>query len=99
MDEPLSPAQIDEALSRLPGWRHHQSALVRSYRFASFRDAMAFMAAAAADIDRLGHHPEWSNCYDRVSVRLTTHDAGDLVTARDVDLAQVLERHARQPVV
>lgn len=64
--------------------------MARTFRFADFPCAMAFMGDCAEDIDRLAHHPEWSNVYDRVSVRLTTHDAGNRLTARDVELAKLL---------
>lgn len=96
---PLTPGEIADALATLPGWSHRDGCLQRSWRFGSFADAMAFMQAATPAIDRLGHHPEWSNTYDRVSVRLRTHDAGDLVTDLDVGLARLLERHASPPPV
>lgn len=91
---PLDPGQIAAALATLPGWSHRQGALHRVYRFGSFQAAIAYMHAASAAIDRLGHHPEWTNAYDRVTVSLTTHDAGDLVTSLDVELARLLERQA-----
>ncbi len=90
----LNPSEIAAALADLPGWTHRDAALHKTFRFASFRAAVAFMAEAAPDIDRLDHHPEWSNVYDRVTVRLTTHDAGNLVTGKDVELAQLLQRYA-----
>lgn len=95
---PLTPGELAAALAGLPGWSHRDGALHRAWRFASFRAAIAFMRDAADDIERLDHHPEWTNAYDRVSVRLTTHDAGDLVTARDVELARLLERRAAAPI-
>jgi 4a-hydroxytetrahydrobiopterin dehydratase len=94
MTEALSDAEISSLLAGSPGWRHADGALCRSYRFAGFRQAIAFMSAAAAEIDRLDHHPEWSNVYATVSVRLTTHDAGEVVTARDAELARLLDRYA-----
>lgn len=95
---PLNPGELAEALATLPGWTHRDGALHRSWRFASFRSAIAFMHASVEAIEGLDHHPEWTNVYDRISVRLTTHGAGNLVTARDVELAQLLERHAATPV-
>ena len=68
-----------------------QDALHRAYRFASFREAIGFMIDATEEIDRLNHHPEWTNVFDRVIVRLTTHDAGNKVTAQDVALAKHLD--------
>jgi 4a-hydroxytetrahydrobiopterin dehydratase len=69
--------------------------LHRKYRFADFVHAFGFMATAAMVIEALGHHPEWSNAYDRVTVDLTTHDAGG-VTAKDIELALKLEEIARK---
>jgi 4a-hydroxytetrahydrobiopterin dehydratase len=91
---PLDPAALAAALAALPGWAGDGGGLTRTWRFPSFRAAIAWMAAVAEDIDRAGHHPEWSNVYDRVAVRLRTHDAGDRVTARDVALATLIDRSA-----
>jgi 4a-hydroxytetrahydrobiopterin dehydratase len=95
---PLTPAEIAAALATLPGWTHQDGSLQRTWRFASFRAAMAFMHACAPEIDRLDHHPEWSNSYDRVTARLCTHDAHGLVTTADVELARLLEQHAERLV-
>ena len=88
---PLSAEHLTSALAQLPNWQHAGDALHRTYRFASFREAISFMVDAVDEIDRLNHHPEWTNVYDRVSVRLTTHDAGNRVTAQDIGLAKQLE--------
>lgn len=64
--------------------------LHREYRFADFIHAFGFMATAAIAVEAMGHHPEWSNVWNRVTVDLTTHDAGG-VTAKDVALAEKLE--------
>jgi 4a-hydroxytetrahydrobiopterin dehydratase len=89
--EPLPADRLTAALTQLPGWRLADHALHRTYRFASFREALGFMVDAAEEIDRLNHHPEWTNVYDRVTVRLTTHDAGNRVTANDIALAKQLD--------
>jgi 4a-hydroxytetrahydrobiopterin dehydratase len=94
MPEPLLPAAIAELLVRLPGWSGDTNGLTRTYRFRDFATAMAFMQGAAAAIDQLNHHPEWSNVYNRVSVTLRTHDAGDRVTELDVKLARLLDAEA-----
>lgn len=65
-------------------------AISKTFRFRGFRDAVAWMTRAAFEAEHLNHHPEWSNVYNRVEVRLTTHDTGGL-TARDIDLAQRME--------
>jgi 4a-hydroxytetrahydrobiopterin dehydratase len=95
---PLTPGELATALASLPGWSHRDGALHKTFRFASFLAALAFMQRAAPGIDALDHHPEWTNVYDRVRVRLTTHDAGNLVTARDADLARLLDGYAERDV-
>jgi 4a-hydroxytetrahydrobiopterin dehydratase len=65
-------------------------AISKTFRFRGFRDAVAWMTRAAFEAEHLNHHPEWSNVYNRVEVRLTTHDTGGL-TARDIDLARRME--------
>jgi 4a-hydroxytetrahydrobiopterin dehydratase len=92
---PLAPPQVSAALAGLPGWRHEGDALHRAWRFPTFAAAIAFFQDCAPDIERLDHHPEWSNVYDRVRARLTTHDAGNRVTAKDVELAKILEWKAK----
>ncbi len=91
---PLTEAEIQRELAGLSGWTGGPAGLARRYRFPDFACAIAFMAASAPEIDRAAHHPEWTNVYDRVDVRLRTHDAGDRVTAKDVALAKLLERIA-----
>ena len=88
---PLDDTHLRVLLAAMPGWRLDGGALERTYRFPSFRDALAFMHDCADDIERLDHHPQWTNLFDRVTVRLTTHDAGDRVTALDVELAKILD--------
>jgi 4a-hydroxytetrahydrobiopterin dehydratase len=91
----LSPSEIEAALPRLPGWKLTDARLHREYRFPDFIHAFGFMATAAVMIEALGHHPDWSNVYNRVTVDLSTHDAGG-VTAKDVELAARLEEIARK---
>jgi len=68
----------------------------KEYRFENFRDAIAWMSRVAYEAERINHHPEWSNVYNRVRVRLTTHDTGDL-TDRDIELATCMERATIAP--
>jgi 4a-hydroxytetrahydrobiopterin dehydratase len=86
-------AQIEEALEGLPGWSQEGEAIVKSFEFADFASAIAFLSRAAGPIDEMDHHPEWTNVYNRVDIRLSSHDVGG-VTERDVQLARVLERVA-----
>ena len=90
----LAVEEVEAFLAGATGWTCANHRLTRQFRFASFLDAIRFMQAAATTINRLDHHPEWTNCYDRVSVRLTTHDAGDRITEKDLELARLLDRTA-----
>jgi 4a-hydroxytetrahydrobiopterin dehydratase len=85
--------EIQEQLKGLDGWTTDGTAIEKRFEFDGFDKAMAFMAAAAPKIDALNHHPEWTNVYNRVDVRLTSHDAGG-VTGRDLELAGVLDQIA-----
>jgi 4a-hydroxytetrahydrobiopterin dehydratase len=92
MPTPLSPPEIAESLRDLPGWAWEREALEKTFTFGSFREAMSFLVRASYEAEELDHHPDWSNCYSRVTVRLNTHDAGGKVTAKDVELARRLQR-------
>lgn len=75
----------------MPGWDVQNAKLHKQYEFADFAHAIGFMATAAVLIEKMNHHPEWSNVYNRVTIDLTTHDAGG-ITARDIELAHLLEK-------
>ena len=82
----------DKALEKLSGWARAQGdrdAIARTYRFADFNAAFGFMTRVALKADKMDHHPEWSNVYNRVEVLLTTHDA-DGVTGLDVEMAEFM---------
>lgn len=95
MSAPLSDSEIREALDELPGWAldagGDRSALHKTFRLGDFRSAMAFLVRIAFEAEQRDHHPEITNVYDRVTLALTTHDAGNRVTARDVALARAVE--------
>lgn len=90
----LTEPEIAATLSTLPGWSGNSFGLTRTYQFADFKVALAFMHQAAPAIDASNHHPEWTNVYHRVSVILRTHDAGNQVTERDLALARLLDHYA-----
>jgi 4a-hydroxytetrahydrobiopterin dehydratase len=92
MSKPLSSDQITAATTALPGWALERDALAKSFKFGSFREAMSFMTRVAFEAEELNHHPEWTNVYNRVAIRLNTHDAGDKVTDKDVELAKRIEK-------
>lgn len=85
--------EIAAALEGLPGWSADGDAITKTYEFADFRTALDFMNRAAGPIEEMDHHPEWTNVYNRVDIRLSSHDVGG-VTERDTRLATVLERVA-----
>jgi 4a-hydroxytetrahydrobiopterin dehydratase len=75
---PLSPDQIASLPEQLPGWALVNGRLQRELRFADFVEAFAFMTKVALIAEAMGHHPEWSNVWNRVTIALTTHDTGGL---------------------
>lgn len=89
----LTDAERDAALAELPDWtlRGDGLAIVRSFRFADFSEAFAFMTRVGLLAEKADHHPEWCNVYNRVEITLTTHDAGGL-SARDVAMALAIDR-------
>lgn len=91
----LSDDHRNQALSRLPAWTYDAQAraIRRDFKFANFSQAFAFMTRVALAAEKAGHHPEWSNVYNRVSIALTTHDAGGL-TENDTALAEKIDRIA-----
>ncbi|HIJ62432.1 MAG TPA: 4a-hydroxytetrahydrobiopterin dehydratase [Rhodospirillaceae bacterium] len=93
MAQPLNDADRDRLALDLPHWRLAEDgdALVRSFRFAGFGQAFAFMTRVALVAERMDHHPDWSNAYNKVDIRLTTHACGGLTT-NDVTLAKAIDR-------
>lgn len=85
----------EAALAGLSGWSaaEGRDAIVKSFRFADFNAAFAFMTRVAMKAEQLDHHPEWSNVYNRVEVLLATHDA-DGVTGLDVEMAKFMDEVA-----
>lgn len=93
--ERLDESQRAEALAGLPGWAPvpGREAIGKVFRFADFNAAFGWMSQVALMAERLDHHPEWRNVYNRVEVVLTTHDAGGL-TELDFQLAGFMDRTA-----
>ena len=89
----LDETRRKEALAALDKWRYEptRDAIVRDFTFADFTEAFAFMTAVALAAEKADHHPEWSNVYNRVTVVLTTHDAGGL-SERDTKLAKAIDK-------
>jgi 4a-hydroxytetrahydrobiopterin dehydratase len=91
----LTAHEIDAALKALPDWRPDGDAIRAAFKFASFRDAVAFILRIGFEAEAINHHPEIANVYNRVSFRLNTHDAGDKVTELDLELAKRISALAR----
>jgi 4a-hydroxytetrahydrobiopterin dehydratase len=85
----LSQIDIEEQLKDLPGWSVVNEKLHKEFQFDTFNQAFGFMTRAAMEIEKMNHHPEWFNVYNRITVELTTHDAGG-ITKNDVHLAKIL---------
>lgn len=86
----LSDAQVKARLADLPGWRLDGGKLARDFAFADFAAAFAFMTRVALLAERRNHHPEWHNVYNRVAIRLSTHDVGGVSDA-DFELARAID--------
>ena len=93
MVEKLSVKERETGLKRLNGWVYDEAAnaIGHVFKFKDFSEAFAFMARVALAAEKAGHHPDWSNSYNSVTIRLTTHDAGGL-SAKDVALAQAIDK-------
>lgn len=72
-------------------WAKEKNQLIRHFEFTNFIEAFAFMNKVAMLAEKMDHHPNWSNSYNRVEIRLSTHDAGDVVTKKDHQLANAID--------
>lgn len=91
----LTPDERDAALSQLPDWQpvDGRDAIQRSFKFKTFNQAFGFMTHAAMQAEKLDHHPEWFNVYNKVDVVLTTHDC-DGLSELDVKMAKFMDKAA-----
>jgi len=91
----LSAEQRPGALAGIPEWKPvaGRDAIARGFKFADFNQAFGFMARVALAAEKMDHHPEWSNVYNRVEITLSTHDAGGL-SERDIALAKIIDKTA-----
>lgn len=95
MTQKLASAAVDAALQDLDGWARTdgREAIHKQFQFADFNAAFGWMAQIALAAEKMDHHPEWFNVYNRVEVTLATHDAGG-VTERDLTLARFMDQTA-----
>ncbi|MDX1506100.1 MAG: 4a-hydroxytetrahydrobiopterin dehydratase, partial [Spongiibacter sp.] len=89
----LTEHEIEDALKKLPDWQREGDTLRREFQFKNFLDAFAFMTKVAICAEKIDHHPDWSNSYNKVVISLTTHDVGGL-SPRDLALAEAINREA-----
>lgn len=73
-------------------WQEKNNQLVREFEFENFVEAFSFMTRVAMEAEKLQHHPDWSNVYNKVQIRLSTHDAGNVVTDKDHALAKKIDQ-------
>ncbi len=91
---PLPENELKESLAALPGWSIKDGKLHKTYKFPSFATALGWMVTVGIEADKMDHHPEWSNVYNRVTVNLVTHDLGNAISNLDIALAQKMEKLA-----
>lgn len=88
---PLSDDQIAQALEVLDGWKRVDHAIQKSFEFGSFQEAVAFIVRMSFVCEAHNHHPELSNVYNRVTLSFSTHDAGNVITDRDITVATEID--------
>lgn len=86
-DQRMGPSEVAIGLRRIPGWTLKDEKIYREFVFKDFSRAFSFMSRVVEVVEQMNHHPEWLNIYNRVSVYLTTHDAGG-ITEKDFALAE-----------
>lgn len=91
MSAALTQSQIQEALQGLDGWSVEHAKLLKIYKLKDFKAALAFINQVGAEAERLDHHPEIHNSWNRVTLRLCTHDAGGQITEKDLTLARAIQ--------
>ena len=86
----LSGDELDELVRNMKGWELKDEKLQKSFKFTNFVEAFGFMTRIALEAERMNHHPEWSNVYNNVTIKLSTHDAGG-ITDYDIKLAEIID--------
>lgn len=85
-----SEEEVKEKLTKFEGWQYQENAIHTAFEFENFKEAFTIMTRIAFEAERLQHHPDWSNVYNRIDITLSTHDAGG-VTKKDFELAGVID--------
>lgn len=90
--QPLTEKEVESHLNELDNWAYGDDKITRDFSFNSFKEALSFMVRVGFEAEALKHHPEWTNVYNRVSVQLSTHDADNKVTTKDIQLAKAIDK-------
>lgn len=90
----LTNEQINAVLKELPGWTVKDGKLHKTFKFKTFARAIGWMVSVAVQADKMDHHPDWSNIYNRVEVNLSTHELDDTISDLDTELARKMEELA-----
>ncbi len=96
MNSHYSEEEVKPRLVFLKGWTFQDDGIEKTYEFRDFISAFSFMTRVAIEAEKMNHHPEWSNVYNKVMIRLTTHDAGGL-TDLDFKLAEIIDKRILAP--
>lgn len=91
MAQPLSEQDIRDTLNSLEGWEFEDNKIKKEFSFNDFSEALGFIVRVGIEAEKQVHHPELFNVYNTVKIQLSTHDAGDKVTRKDIELAQAIE--------
>ena len=86
----LTEIEIQNALLSLEGWEMEKDGIIKNFVFENFKDALATMNKIGEVAEKMNHHPEWFNVYNKLDIRLSTHDKGG-ITQLDIDLAKAIE--------
>jgi 4a-hydroxytetrahydrobiopterin dehydratase len=86
----LSENELDETVRAMNGWELKDGKLKKSFRFSNFVEAFGFMTRIALEAEKMDHHPDWSNVYNTVTIKLSTHDASG-ITDYDIKLAKIID--------
>ena len=86
----LTETEIQKALLSLEEWEYEKDGIIKKFVFANFKDALATMNRIGEVAEEMNHHPEWFNVYNKLNIRLSTHDQGG-ITQLDIDLAKAIE--------
>ncbi len=87
----VNAEELTAALAELPGWEVKDGKLHKTYKFGSFAQAIGWMVSIAIHADKMDHHPEWANVYNRIRVDLVTHDLGNAISSWDIELAKKMD--------